>query len=255
MSNLLPENPIEVAREVVAGRSRSYVEAAKVLAAEVLEAQGAIEVESLLRNDRDEWKARSERLHASFVQAMRVASDASKELEKVKAQRDELQARMTEMVDASLERRVRAFHLKYGHPVRTTPTILGEEEVRFRARLVTEEYLELLTALGFDVEKYETSSHYGAGCIYVADQLRTLLEEDPLRPADLVECADALADLAYVVEGTAATLGVRMGPVLDEVQRANMSKGENGPDGKPTKPEGWKPPDVRRVLEDQGWRG
>ena len=47
---------------------------------------------------------------------------------------------------------------------------------------------------------------------------------------DLVAIADALADIAYVVYGTALTYGIDLDSVLREVHRSNMSKL-----GKPTR--------------------
>ena len=48
---------------------------------------------------------------------------------------------------------------------------------------------------------------------------------------DLVGIADALADIVYVVYGTALTYGLDLDAVLREVHRSNMSK--LGSDGKP----------------------
>lgn len=49
--------------------------------------------------------------------------------------------------------------------------------------------------------------------------------------SDLVGIADALADIVYVVYGTALTYGIDLNAVLREVHRSNMSK--LGQDGKP----------------------
>jgi predicted HAD superfamily Cof-like phosphohydrolase len=67
---------------------------------------------------------------------------------------------------------------------------------------------------------------------------------------DLVKMVDALADLLYVVYGSAVSLGVEIGPVFQEVHAANMAK-VGGPvreDGKRLKPPGWRPPDVAGVI-------
>jgi predicted HAD superfamily Cof-like phosphohydrolase len=74
---------------------------------------------------------------------------------------------------------------------------------------------------------------------------------------DLVGIADALADVVYVVYGTALTYGIDLDAVLLEVHRSNMSK--LGPDGKPLirgdgkvlKSERYFPPDVSAVLHRQ----
>lgn len=71
---------------------------------------------------------------------------------------------------------------------------------------------------------------------------------------DIVEIADALGDMAYIIAGTALEYGIPLDRVLDEIHRANMAK--LGPDGKPIlrddgkviKPKGWQPPDIERAL-------
>jgi predicted HAD superfamily Cof-like phosphohydrolase len=70
---------------------------------------------------------------------------------------------------------------------------------------------------------------------------------------DLVAAADALADLMYVVLGTAVQFGIDLAPVFDEVHASNLRKvgGTKREDGKQLKPAGWKPPDVAGVLERQ----
>lgn len=72
---------------------------------------------------------------------------------------------------------------------------------------------------------------------------------------DIVEVADALADLVYVAYGAALEFGIDLDAVIAEVHRSNMAKlGPNGQviyreDGKVLKPEGWTPPNIRSVLE------
>jgi len=73
---------------------------------------------------------------------------------------------------------------------------------------------------------------------------------------DLVEMADALADILYVTYGYALTLGIDINEVFAEVQRTNMAKAPNGvitrrEDGKILKPEGWKPSDIAAIIEKQ----
>jgi predicted HAD superfamily Cof-like phosphohydrolase len=71
---------------------------------------------------------------------------------------------------------------------------------------------------------------------------------------DLVAIADALADIAYVVYGTALTYGIDLDSALREVHRSNMSKlGNDGKplirdDGKVLKSERYFPPDMASVL-------
>ncbi len=172
----------------------------------------------------------------------------------LRLQVSELQAQMTTMVETSQARRVRAFHAKFGHLVQSTPAVPAEELVRFRIRLVAEEFLELIDAT-FDNDG-EISGHYS----YAAQRdlirctLALIIQQFPI-DVDMVDFADAMTDLDYVVEGTRATFGIDGAPAFSEVQRANMDKDPNGPDGKPIKPLGWRAPDIDLVLRRQGWSG
>lgn len=77
---------------------------------------------------------------------------------------------------------------------------------------------------------------------------------------DLVGIADALADIVYVVYGTALTYGVDLDAVLSEVHRSNMSKLDSGgkplirDDGKVLKSDRYFPPDIEAVLGRQAHR-
>jgi predicted HAD superfamily Cof-like phosphohydrolase len=75
---------------------------------------------------------------------------------------------------------------------------------------------------------------------------------------DLIGITDALADIVYVVYGTALTYGIDLDSALWEVHRSNMSKlGSDGTplirsDGKVLKSEHYFPPDIAAVLSRQG---
>ncbi len=74
---------------------------------------------------------------------------------------------------------------------------------------------------------------------------------------DLIGITDALADIVYVVYGTALTYGIDLDSALQEVHRSNMSKlGRDGrplirDDGKVLKSERYFPPDIAAVLSGQ----
>jgi hypothetical protein len=122
-------------------------------------------------------------------------------------------------------RDVQAFHESMGCGIgdRAAP---GFSNIDLRMRLIDEEVDELRGAC------------YGRGDHY---------------PPDFREAVDALADIAYVVIGTAVEWGVDLAVVWAEVQRANMAKvgGVRRADGKIGKPEGWTPPDIAGVLRRQ----
>jgi len=70
---------------------------------------------------------------------------------------------------------------------------------------------------------------------------------------DLENIAKELADIIYIVCGTAVSYGIPLDRVFDEVHRSNMAKLVDGKpvrrdDGKILKPEGWTPPDVKKIL-------
>lgn len=161
----------------------------------------------------------------------------------------DIQRRCTELLEekrrAHVDYAAREFHLKYGHPAPGQLTIPGDAMIRFRLRLVAEEFLELVDA----TFKFRT----GILLASLRGQLATLIESVPV-DVDLVEFMDATHDLDYVVAGTRVVFGYDGAPGAAEVHRSNMEKIPNGL-GKPTKPEGWKPPDIEGVLRRQGYRG
>lgn len=156
-----------------------------------------------------------------------------------------VQARCTELVNASPQRTVGAFHEMTGQPIRAVPTIPPDDEVRTRLRLIVEEFFELLEAAvavaGQDLEiaKQSVDTIVNHGVIHVA----------------LPELADAIADLRYVLHGTDLVFGIDGRKIDAEVHGANMAKrgGTIDASGKFRKPEGWRPPDVAGELERQGW--
>ena len=91
----------------------------------------------------------------------------------------------------------------------------------------------------------------------IAEETHELLKAH--RKGDIVEMADALADLLYVVYGMADLSAIPIDAVFAEVHRANMTKvrsrGDDDPLGKRNskldvvKPAGFKPPDVAKVLK------
>ena len=73
---------------------------------------------------------------------------------------------------------------------------------------------------------------------------------------DIVEIADACADLKWVIEGLEHTLNIPQQEVWDEVARSNLKKIDpitgkvlKREDGKVMKPEGWTPPDIKSIFE------
>jgi len=121
------------------------------------------------------------------------------------------------------------FHHRFGHAAPGRPHDMPPELARFRARLIMEEAGELAREL--ELHAQETFEAYQGG------------------RGSLARVAGEACDLMYVTLGTLVAAGLPIAPFWDEVHRANMEKVPNPEGGKPTKPEGWKPPDLLKVLK------
>ena len=73
---------------------------------------------------------------------------------------------------------------------------------------------------------------------------------------DIVEIADACADLKWVIEGLEHSLNIPQQEVWNEVSRSNLSKiSSNGKvlkreDGKVLKPDTYSPPNIKSILKN-----
>ena len=74
-----------------------------------------------------------------------------------------------------------------------------------------------------------------------------------MRKFTLAGIAQEIADLLYVVYGTAVSFGIDMEPVFREVHRSNMSKvgGYKREDGKWVKPATYSPAAITPILAEQ----
>jgi predicted HAD superfamily Cof-like phosphohydrolase len=88
---------------------------------------------------------------------------------------------------------VAQFHNTFKHPVLNTPTIPDSKRCELRVSLIAEEL----------------------------DELREAIEDN-----DMVEIADALCDIQYVLSGAILEFGLadKFNALFTEVQRSNMSK-------------------------------
>lgn len=114
--------------------------------------------------------------------------------------------------------------------------------------LILEEALETVEALGIDllVEITRTDN--------MLDMENFQFIESENGP-DLKEIADGCADISVVTTGTLIACGIRDSPLLEEVDRSNLSKFGPGHSfseaGKLIKPDDFEEPDIAGVLEDQ----
>lgn len=118
-------------------------------------------------------------------------------------------------------RRVGEFMSVMGQEVRTEPSFPAQAVCELRVALIQEELQEL---------------------------------QDAIDAGNIVEVADAIADLLYVVYGAGHAFGIDAQACFDEVHRSNLTK--LGPDGtakkneagKILKPETYSPPNLHKVL-------
>ena len=117
--------------------------------------------------------------------------------------------------------KVENFMLAFGQDVKTVPELADFNTAELRLDLIQEEVQELSVAIDND---------------------------------DIVEIADALTDILYVVYGAGHAYGIDLDECFNEVHSSNMSKlGEGGKpiyreDGKVLKGPNYFPPDLEGVL-------
>lgn len=80
--------------------------------------------------------------------------------------------------------------------------------------------------------------------------------DDAIEKRDIVEMADAMVDMLVVIIGSGLSMGLDMESLWDEVMLSNFRKIDpttgkviKREDGKILKPEGWKAPNLRKVIE------
>lgn len=116
---------------------------------------------------------------------------------------------------------VHEFHRVYDCNISAKPVLPSDSERALRRSLLEEEYKEYLLA-----EKNN----------------------------DLVEIADALADMLYIINGTCVSYGIPIDEIFNEVHASNMSKlDEQGqvvrrPDGKVLKGPNYFKPKISDIL-------
>jgi len=115
---------------------------------------------------------------------------------------------------------VEEFHRKFEIAISERPSLPEDATRQLRVRLIQEEFEEL---------------------------------QEAMAAQDLPGVAKELADLLYVVYGTAVSYGMDMDPVFREVHRSNLSKvgGHKRADGKWVKPPTYSPAQVAPLLAAQ----
>ena len=79
--------------------------------------------------------------------------------------------------------------------------------------------------------------------------------EEYLEANDIVDIADAIGDLLYVVLGAACQHGIDIDPIFHEIHRSNLTKfidGHRRADGKWIKGPSYTPANLESILQRQG---
>lgn len=149
------------------------------------------------------------------------------------------------------QRQVKAFHEQFGCTVGADPAL---RDADLSAVLIMEEAVETVAAMGFEVTAVITGALDRAN---EAATSRTIGGHwtfwKKYDKPDMIEVIDGLCDLLYVTYGAAVRSGIDLEPFFAEVHRSNMEKtgGDTRADGKILKPEGWVPPKIAELLEEQ----
>lgn len=122
--------------------------------------------------------------------------------------------------------KLREFHTKFGHHTQSYPEIPPDNVIELREKLIREESEEY-SGHSFDLQVTKAAGM-------------------------MVSIADDLADILYVVFGTALAYGIPIDEVFDEVHRSNMTKSmlkdEKAIPGKTLKGPDWVPPNIMPIL-------
>lgn len=192
------------------------------------------------------WQAEVPR--EAVYELLRLTLNENKQLQQ---QVSHLLASCTKLLEerrrANVDYAVREFHLKYGHPAPTEITVPDEDQIRFRFKIMSEKFLEMVEAA------FAESVQRPWALPQIKERLAWFCETAPVN-VRLSKLLREMHDLDYTVAGTRVVFGYDGLPGAAEVHRANMDKEPNGPDGKPVKPAGWRAPDIEGVLRAQGWK-
>jgi len=140
---------------------------------------------------------------------------------------------------------IRVEHMMYGfgQEVPQVPTVPDAHTRTLRARLILEECLETIEALGVTVRAEGTKVEF--------DGLEFAATHDP----DLTEIADGCVDISVVTIGTMSACGLKNRPLLELVDENNLLKiataSKDPVTGKFIKAPGHPTPDVAGEIERQ----
>lgn len=190
------------------------------------------------------------------------------------------------------QKAVLEFHTKYGCLINNTPTVLDDKTNLLRYSLILEEISELCTSVRkkdlvdmvdaiadiryvvdgtavvmgleinssteFSESKKEINDNFSLDelTVYINDMLEDLVDYSrSMRLGDIHGASIHLSSLKSCTDAISHYLGVDLYSVFDEVHASNMTKDGGGADvgGKILKGPDYRPPNIKKVLEDQGW--
>lgn len=151
------------------------------------------------------------------------------------------------------QQRIEEMMRRAGQELPAVPTVPPPGVRVLRARLILEEALETIRALGVHVWLPDDESAVDLADPDIFQDLRFQANSSP----DLPGIVDGCADVSVVTIGTLSACGVSDDAVLREVDENNQKKfgpgGYRDEHGKWRKPPGHKPPDIEACLREQGW--
>lgn len=134
-----------------------------------------------------------------------------------------------------------------------TPSVLKMPDLGvrlLRAKLIMEECLETIEALGVEAEVRYVGVGAG-GSVPITHQ--TLILREARKEPNIVEIADGCADISVVTIGTLIACGIPDVELLRMVDESNLAKFTGDAHRCPTtgkwiKPSDWKAPDIAQLL-------
>jgi len=149
---------------------------------------------------------------------------------------------------SSHQKRVDEFMKLANQEVPSSPIVPSESTRRLRCKLILEEALETINALGFDIcideDMKLIPSDFDTGFIDF-----TVNDSGP----NLVEIADGCADIKVVTTGTLTACGIDDEELQIAVDENNLAKFGPGSyrrdDGKWMKPPDHRPPDIESIIK------
>ena len=146
---------------------------------------------------------------------------------------------------SDFQKMVTEFHLRFGFPVRACHLSVAPQWESARSMsqalsLIRVAEKELKSCVKRDVRVDRAQ--------LMVEELAEFVEAE--RDGDAIKTADAVADLCYVVVGTAVALGLPLERLVQEVHRSNMTKEMDG-QFKPAKGASFSPPAIARILSEE----